>query len=206
MKEHNKKTLIEALSTLPEHEPKDELWQAIEAQMDEPETDRFPHHLLKQLPDYEPPVQIWERIAGQLKPTGASVRLIGWRPALAVAASLAVLLIAYWYLHQPTALEADAISVVYSEENVDQLLLKQDWDEDEEVFQDYLQLCEDKKYICGQSEFIQLQEELAELTLAKNELKDALGDYNTNPDLVLQIKEIELERTDLLKKLMVMLI
>lgn len=205
MKEHNKKTLIEALSTLPEHEPAEELWQRIESQTVPAEEDRMPRSMVRQLPEYEPPAQVWERISAKLD-AGGKVRTLGWRYALAAAASLALLLLAYWQLNRKYVVEADAMTVTYSREMVDPLLLVKDWDEDEAAFSEFLNLCQSKKFICEQPEFRQLQSELEELTLAKNELKNALGDYGSDPNLVLQIKEIELERTDLLKKMMVMLI
>ena len=60
--------------------------------------------------------------------------------------------------------------------------------------------------LCEQPEFKQLHNELEELTSAKNELASALGDFGTDANLVTQIKEIELERNDIVKKMMVMLI
>lgn len=205
MKEHNKKTLIEALSTLPEHEPNDGLWDQIETNMQMPETERFPRQFLRQLPQYDPPASVWDAIVRETAAEG-KVRFIGWKRVLAVAASLALLLVAYWQLNRTTNLAADAVAVSYSQEEVDPLLVNQNWDEDEDAFQEFLSLCEGKKFVCERPEFKQLQGELEELTQAKNDLKDALGAYGANPELVIQMKEIELERTDLLKKMMVMLI
>jgi hypothetical protein len=204
MKEFNKKTLIEALSSMPEHEPPDDLWVNLEAQMQ----DDLPHSLFQQLPTYDPPQHLWKNISQQLDPKGrGEARLIPmrWKRALAVAASLLAITFAIW-LFQAKQAEPIAFTVSHTTETVDDLLLENDWDEDEEAFRHFIEICEAKKYICEQPEFKQLQTELNELTQAKEELTAALGDFSSNPELIAQIKEIELERTDVLKKMMIMLI
>ncbi len=199
--------MIEALSTLQEYEPPEAVWMNIDEELGETGKDKIPAKLLKSLPQYDPPAQVWEGIAKQLdEKTGAKLVRLGWRRALAVAASLALLLVAYWQFSKTTAIEPDNVAITYSEETVDPLLLEHDWDEDEEVFQEYLAICEAKKFICEQPEFKQLQDELEELTSAKVELTEAVGTYGSDPELITQIKEIELERTGILKKMMVMLI
>ena len=125
---------------------------------------------------------------------------------MAVAASLAVLLAVYWQMNRTHAVEMNVLAVNYREETVDPMLLVRDWDEDEDAFGEFLSLCEVKKTLCEQPEFKQLQGELEELTAAKEELNDAIGEFGTDAGLVLQIKEIELERTGILKKMMEMLI
>lgn len=208
MEEQNKKTLIEALSSLPEHEPNEMLWEQIEEEMEGGLEALVPMQLLQSLPQYEPPTNAWNGIVTRLeaeKPQAKIVRL-GRRKALAVAASLALLLVAYWHFSGPKELEANVVAVNFSEETVDPLLMQHDWDEDEDAFGEFLSLCEAKKLVCEQPEFKLLQGELEELTSAKQDLKAAIGEFNTDADLVMQIKEIELERNGVLKKMMAMLI
>ncbi|MBK8563805.1 MAG: hypothetical protein IPN76_10810 [Saprospiraceae bacterium] len=208
MEEQNKKTLIEALSSLPEHEPKEMLWEQIAEQMESGLESIMPQQLLLSLPQYEPPTNAWDGIAKQLdaqKPQAKIVKL-GWRRGLAVAASLVFLLVAYWYFNGGNQLETNVVAVNFSEETVDPLLLQHDWDADEDAFGEFLSLCEAKKIVCEQPEFKLLQGELEELTAAKEELKVAIGEFSTDADLVIQIKEIELERNGVLKKMMAMLI
>ncbi len=208
MEEQNKKSLIEALSSLPEHEPNEMLWEQIEEQMDGGLEAIVPRQLLDSLPQYEPPDSTWAAISKSLE-TGkpvAKIVGIGWRKALAVAASLTLLVVAYWHFSKPSVQENKVVAVSFSEETVDPLLLQHDWDEDEEAFSEFLSLCEAKKLVCEQPAFKLLQGELEELTAAKDELKSAIGTYNTDADLVMQIKEIELERNGVLKKMMAMLI
>lgn len=207
MKEHNKKTLIEALSSLKEHEPPEDVWMNIERDMEPENTDSIPEELLKSLPEYNPPELVWKNIEKKLseKKTGRIIP-IGWKQSLAIAASLAFLLVFYWQMNKKSAIEPENVSLTFSQEAVDPMLLNRDWNEDEEVFKEYLSICQEKTFICEQPEFKQLQEELEELTMAKEELAEAVGNYGTDPELILQIKEIELERTGILKKMIVMLI
>ena len=208
MEEQNKKTLIEALSSLPEHEPNDLLWEQIEAEMEGGLSAILPTQLLYSLPQYEPPTNAWDCILKALEGERSTAKIVPmkWRRALAVAASLAALFIVFWQMNRPQKVEMNVVAVNYSEENVDPLLLQRDWNEDEEAFTEFLTLCEAKKTLCEQPEFKQLQGELEELTSAKEELADALGEFGTDADLVTQIKEIELERNGIVKKMMVMLI
>ncbi|MCB0518955.1 MAG: anti-sigma factor [Lewinellaceae bacterium] len=207
MEEHNKKTLIEALSSLPDHEPEDELWDRIQHKL-KGQDDLIPKDAIRSLPVHEPPARLWAGIAEQLDAQPAEkgrVVRISWKKAMALAASFALIVFAFFqWKAKPEGEKGYSIS--YAVENLDPLLAAQDWDEDEDAFVQFLEICEAKKYICEQPAFQQLRSELEELTLAKNSLKEAVGDYGANASLVTQIKEIELERTDLLKKMMVMLI
>jgi len=208
MEEHNKKTLIEALSSLPEHEPQDMLWEQIEHDMEGGLDDILPAQLLLSLPQYEPPASTWDGILKKMEAEKPSAKIVvmKWQKALAVAASVAALLVVFWQMNRPQQVEMNVLSVSFSEETVDPLLLQRDWNEDDGAFSEFLTLCEAKKTLCEQPEFKQLQVELEELTSAKDELSAALGEYGTNMDLVTQIKEIEIERTGIVKKMMVMLI
>ena len=208
MEEHNKKTLIEALSSLPEHEPKEMLWEQIEHEMEGGLDAILPAQLLLALPQYEPPANAWEGILKKLEGENSSAKIVAlnWRRVLAVAASVAALLVVFWQMNRTQKVEMNVVAVNFSEETVDPLLLQRDWNEDEDAFSEFLSLCEAKKTLCEQPEFKQLQGELEELTSAKEELAAALGEFGTDADLVTQIKEIELERTGIVKKMMVMLI
>ncbi len=208
MEEQNKKTLIEALSSLPEHEPNDLLWEKIEEDMEGSLDSILPAQLLLSLPQYEPPTSAWEGIVTKLEGEKRSAKIIPmqWRRALAVAASMAALMVVFWQMNKPHQVEMNVVAVNYSEETVDPMLLQRDWNEDEDAFGEFLSLCESKKSLCEQPEFKQLQSELEELTSAKEELASALGEFGTDADLVTQIKEIEMERTGIVKKMMVMLI
>jgi hypothetical protein len=208
MKEHNKKTLIEALSMLPEYEPAEATWSGIERQLEENSEGFALKGMVKYLPAYEPPDFIWEKVEAQIAPAAARRVFLtpGWRKGLAAAATLAVVLFSVWLLNRPAPPTDEAFTLSYTTETVEAPLLVKDWNEDEDAFQTFLALCDMKKYICEQPEFRQLQAELEELTEAKTALESAIGDYGADAGVISQIKDIELERTDILKKMMVMLI
>ena len=205
MKEINKKTLIEALSTLPEYEPPVALWESLESQMESEEWMQGVE--LSDLPEYNPPDTIWAGIERGLAKGGRPVTLLRlhWKAAASVAASVALFLAAALWLNPPEHPAAEG-TLSYSTEAVDPLLMNNDWDEDESAFQDFLAICETKKTICSQPVFQQLRTDLEELTDAKQAIKAAMGGFGATPALVLQIKDIELERTGIVKKMMVMLI
>jgi hypothetical protein len=208
MEEINKRTLIEALSSLPEHDPPGNLWEAIESELEEKAESTFSRQELRELPEYAPPPEVWEKIESKV---GENARIVPLRVrrVLAVAASLALLFAAYWTMNQAPisgSAETGDFTLSYTTETVDEMLFEHDWNEDESAFEEFKQLCEAKKYICEHPEFQVLKSDLEELTEAKEAVQEAIGSYGTDPELVLQIKEIELERTDVLKKMMVMLI
>ncbi len=209
MEEFNRKTLIEALSTLKEHDPPGSVWQGIDREMELGKSGFIPEETLMELPEYDPPSRIWQAIVKQLGPGSETKTLrVGWRKALAVAASLAILVVAYFaFSNSENAVAAPEEFVVrYSVEELDDQLFAKDWQEDDAAFEQYQELCHAKKYVCDHPEFQVLQREFEELSQAVKELELAIGDYGTNADLIVQIKNIELERTDIFKKMMVMLI
>ncbi len=205
MEEINKKTLIEALSSLRDHEPPEDIWEQIKMELEVGSEELFPRKVLRRLPQYNPPAKVWngvlEVLENENKPKIVQMR---WAKPLAIAASLALLFAAYFIFQEPP--NDEAIVLNYATEQIDDSLLEKDWKEDEEAFEVYHELCTAKKYICEHPEFQMLQQEFDELSEAINEIEMVLGDFGTNTDLISQIKDIELERTNIFKKMMVMLI
>ena len=210
MKEINKKTLIEALSALKQHNPPGLVWENINMELELGQEEIIPKKMLSELPEYEPPTKVWEKIERSLgQRQEAKIIPLKWRRALTVAASVILLAMSFFYFEKiadANDLNPDKIVLEYSVEEVDDKLLVNDWQEDAGDFELYKELCNAKKYICEHPEFQVLQKEFVELSEAAKELELAIGNYGTNADLITQIKEIELERTDIFKKMMVMLV
>ena len=209
MEEFNKKTLIEALSSLKEHEPPNSIWENINLEMELGQEEIVSKLMIHGLPEYEPPTKVWDHISSKLgKVRTAKVIAFKWRKPLAIAASVALLLSAYFLINDNMPINPDEaqIALNYSIEEVDDMLLVKDWKDDEGDFELYQELCNIKKYVCEHPEFQVLQREFNELSDAVKELETAVGDFGTDAGLISQIKEIELERTDIFKKMMVMLI
>lgn len=202
-KEINRKALIEALSSLPQYDPPASVWERIDSRMAADELLHGKPMRPGVLPEYDPPETLWSVIEERLHPSMRMLRLARrWWPA-AAAAAFVLIAIRLW---MPTDAPADDVSITYHTETVDPLLVGHDWNEDEEAFTQFFELCQQRRYICEQPAFQQLRAELEELTLAKQALQQAMGNYGATPHMIHQMKKIELERTDLLKKLIVMLI
>ena len=207
MEEINKKTLIEALSSLRDHEPPDHIWENVEIELELGQEEIIPKQVIRDLPMHEPPAKVWTGILRILeKGNEPKIIKLGWAKPLAIAASFTLLVAAYFMFQNPTIDSGEVIAVNYATEQIDDALLIKDWQEDEDAFEVFHELCNAKKYICEHPEFQMLQQEFDELSDAVKEIEAALGNFGSNTDLITQIKEIELERTNIFKKMMVMLI
>jgi hypothetical protein len=80
-------------------------------------------------------------------------------------------------------------------------LLKHDFSSDDETFAMVEEFCKTALPVCEQSDFKNLKAELDELNTAHTRLKNAIGDYAANPDLIDEITKIDNERTTILRQL-----
>ncbi len=207
MKELNKHILTKAIDSLPEFEPPLAIWDYIEDNLTNDFSDARLREKLQTLPSYDPPELVWEGIdAGldkQPKFGAGVIQFNNWRRIASIAATLTILLFAGWWLINA---ESNDNSLAYSTEVLNEDLFKQDWDDDEGAFDELMQLCKIKIATCKEPEFQRLQEELDELNNAKIALKNALGKFGTDPNLISQIRDLELERTEKMKKMIEKLI
>lgn len=202
--EKNKQTLRDAIEDLPSYSAPDGVWGHLEDALNEEAKEAPLQVALRGLPSYEPPTALWDQIETQLPPT-AKVRILpsALRWAGLAAAALALLLLArpFW---QTTGSQSIAYetTVSYRTETVDARLLNRDWTDDEQAFAQVDELCERHPFLCKLQDITDMRTELQELTLAKEALQTALGNYGTDQHLLKQMTKIELERTQLLKKLL----
>ncbi|MEO1713066.1 MAG: hypothetical protein AAFU60_07000 [Bacteroidota bacterium] len=203
--EENKQTLRDALGDLPSYSAPDEVWGQIEEELNREVKEAPLQVALRALPSYEPPAVVWDQIENQL-PTTAKVRVLhptALRWAGFAAAAVALLLLArpFWQStgSEPIAYET---TVSYRTETVDARLLDRDWTDDEQAFAQVDELCERHPFLCKLQDITDMRTELQELTQAKEALQTALGSYGTDQHLLKQMTKIELERTQLLKKLL----
>lgn len=203
MKELNKHILSKAIDSLPEHEPNDAIWDYIQDDLVHEFGDARLREKLQTLPSYDPPEMVWNHINSNLdgKPQSAArvISFSNWRRVSAIAASFAILMFSGWWILNTDTNTNDGLA--YSTEEIDTELFKQDWDDDEGAFEELMQLCKIKLATCQEPDFQKLQAELDELNDAKIALKNALGKFGTDPNLIAQIKDLELERTDKMKKM-----
>ena len=193
MKELNKKTLRDALDRLPAHRPPPGDWDALDRRLSAATPLR---DAIERLPVYDPPERVWTGIEKSLRPP---TRRLGWRQWGSVAAAILLLATAtlWWLDRAPTGGESTISSELrYTVETVDNRLLAQvPTDEDEAYFEQLLQLCTVQPIECKRPAVQSLQQELAELSEARDALQTAIGAYGADTDLLAQLKEIELDRT-----------
>jgi hypothetical protein len=201
MKETNKHLLIEALNNLPQYQPKDSIWDAIDFELSKAQGNEKLKESVSNLPAYTPPANVWETIENQLDKEGVpKVKVYYLRRIAAAAAVFVTISLSVWILKGTTTNEA-IVSVSYSEEKVAASFLNIDWEEDEDAFSMVAEFCKTENIICKQPDFKIMTEELEELNAAKQELKLAMANYGSDPELIAQLTLIEHERSDLLKKI-----
>ena len=93
------------------------------------------------------------------------------------------------------------MDVQIQEEKVDEQLLAQLQHDDNMEFEQVLKLCDNMEFICTRPRVSKLKADLLELNNAKQQLKQALGEYGTEVYLINQLKAIEFEQTRLIKQL-----
>lgn len=201
MKEINKHILEQAIRELPEYNPPPGIWEGIESGLLAADQNDQIAEVVNELPEYEPPAQIWDAIEEELqsevitKP-GKVVKL-GLRRILSYAAIASGLIFGIFWLNgnQPSS------SIAYSEEVIEDDFYANDWDMDEEEFEMVLAELEETEYFQQIPEIQQLKFELAELNDAKLEVEEMIDAYGSDETVIEQIREIELERTDIIKRL-----
>ena len=192
---------------LPQYEPPDTVWQNIETRLS-----------LRALPTYDAPDVVWQGIEKQLlkgeKPRkkrnilrGTNLRKIknlpkitvANLPKIAIAASVALVVsVGFCFFRTQKTVEQ---TVTVSTEVVDNQLLKKDFDNEEASFALVEAFCKTAMPVCEQPEFKTLKNELDTLNSARAELKNAIGDYAADADLIAELTKIENERTTVLRQL-----
>ena len=81
MEEINKKTLIEALSSLKEYSPPDGVWEHIDMELELGSNDVVSKQMLAELPEHEPPAKVWDQILQNLEGGSRPGKIIplNWR-------------------------------------------------------------------------------------------------------------------------------
>jgi hypothetical protein len=186
----------ELLKNLPTYEPPETVWEAIET--------RLP---LLEMRTYEPPVDIWESIENQLvtseKPVKKLSILRGVKNNYAwlAAASFALLVVASFALYFNLNKKIEG-NLVVTTEVVDNQLIQQNWTETDKDFALVEAFCETALPKCEEPEFKNLKTELDDLNKAREDLKNVLSVYNSDPEIVAQLTKLENVRSDVLKKIM----
>jgi hypothetical protein len=196
------------LTELPNYEAPESVWNTI--------SERLP---LTKLPNYEAPESVWDNLEKalatdkehenleseslpQLRVVSSRFRRFD-RRFWAAAASIALFIsVGLWYFNTKNGAEK---GLQITTEVVDNQLLKQEvdksMDSDDASFLMVEAFCKTTAVACEKPAFKKLKQELDDLNVAREELKMALTEYNTNADMVAELTKIENERTEVLQQL-----
>jgi hypothetical protein len=168
---------------LPEYEPSESVWQKIEAKLNH---DSF-REAINTLPEYEPGEKVWTNISSQLNKTKYSK--LKWAAAACVIMAFGI----YFSIQNR--------EVTFTKQEIVTNISPTNIRTNQFGYEEIKKLCTEDKEICEKPEFKALKSELDELHTASLELKTAIGKYNTEPELVIQLAEIENQKSDIISKM-----
>ncbi|MEM6699960.1 MAG: hypothetical protein AAF806_05365 [Bacteroidota bacterium] len=189
----NEQELKNAIRALPKYEAPEQVWQGIAGDLEL-------QNAITKLPNYSPKAGVWERIEQELP--AKRVRLLPKRWMSAAAAITVLLVATFWW--QATQSRPDIVALEGTEIDRSDLLLA-DWNEDEDAFEMMKSLCERHPFLCENDNFQNLENELMELEEAKIAVSSTMKKYGQQARLVHQIKQIEQERSEVLKEMIAMM-
>jgi len=183
--EKNHINLQNAVRRFPAYEPGDEVWGGINENL----LGQPLRHALSEMPAYEPDDKLWELIDRK------NTRQRRWKWGYAAAIILMALGIAWLML---PGLPAGPHRIAYSQETVDERLQMETDVKTDQQYRILKTYCETETLVCNSTEYRSLQQEYERLSSASQQLVQAIGDYNTEPELLRQYNEIERQKTDIL--------
>jgi hypothetical protein len=197
--EKNRETLKRSIDKLTAFEPPQLVWDNINEQLDKDVKEKALHEAIEALPSFNPPDQIWAGIEKELvTPSKPKVYWLSIR-TLTAAASVALLLgIGAWYFMKE---DPAKVEIVFSEVVVEDESIVEDWDEDEADFQAVLAMYQETNQNENNSGYQDLELELEELNMAKEEVKLAIETFGSDADLIKQLSEIERQRNEVVKEM-----
>ena len=188
MKEINKELLNKALAELNTYEPGEQLWSQIHENLNE-----LPlQQAIKNLTDYEPDDKIWALIEKESFVNKIRKAVIWYAAATLLLASF----LGLWL-----SLPVQPPEVLISQQQIDSRLQASEQAATDEQFNTLKTYCETETVVCDRPDFKQLTHEYETLRLASQQLQQAIGSYNTEPDLMRQLSALEQEKADILNKM-----
>jgi hypothetical protein len=185
--EKNHDILKNALTKLPYYVPGEGVWKSLEDELDE-----LPlKSALKTLPEYEPDDKLWAMITEKSK---TWIYAGYWKYAAAVTLLLGIA--GAWLI----GINAKT-PVVYRQEWVDSRLQADAVEVTDQQYEKLKAYCETETLVCNNDDYKRLQQEYEKLTKASGELEQAIGQYNTAPELVRQFTTIEQQKANILNEM-----
>lgn len=202
MEEKNKKILDQAIRQLKGYQAPERGWDDIELELEKEHALEQLESGLNDLPRYKAPDSIWNQIENELEvpveQKQAVLRFIPWRKIAVAAAIVGIVLTGLDWL---TNSNEESVFYSYSKETVDDQLENRDWNEEEEAYDMVKEFCKIQQLVCEEPEFKNLRGELEELNEAREILVMAMETYGSDAEIIAQLTEVELERSNVLKKI-----
>jgi len=176
------------MKNLPTYTPPESVWKGIEQQLNEAPL----HEALRELPMYEPPQRLWYDIDARLDQH--QNRWWWYAAAGLILPFVGIGLYLLLFYHPQEA-------VRYSVEHKTLQISKPNNSSTEQQYAQIEAYCQRQMAQCDTPDFRALKRELDELTTAQKQLKEVIGQYNTDENLMAQLTEIEQERSKILQKL-----
>lgn len=186
--EINIEKLKSALEKLPAYEPSESTWTGIEANLTE-----IPLHIsITKLPEYQPTDSLWDNIEKEI----SKEQVISNTWWIAAAVVMVVGSLGFWMAIQPKT-----ASISYTEQTIDSRLQVDSEQDTDRQFQKLEAYCEEEALVCESKNFKRLKAEYETLNYAAEQLKNAMGEFNTEPELVKQFNNLEREKGDILNEM-----
>ena len=184
--EKNKNTLSAALKKIPEQPVRDKVWSNIEQEL-------FLQESLQDLPLHIPSSTVWDEIEEELGERTKTIHLLRKIAAVGVLLSIGL-----WWTNTSIS---SSVTLSYSQEQIDQRFIKDDWNSEVIEIEELEALCQYQQFACVNASFKSRQVELNELESVKQELVNAIDTYGKDATLIGQLKELEFERTTVIREM-----
>lgn len=186
--EQNHNNLKKALAGMRQYEPDENLWASLTEKLNEQRL----HQALKLLPDHEPDAALWELISNK-SPRPMQSAFMWWCAAsiLFIAGMLGI-----W-----TSVRENKPAVAYSEEKADPRLRIGAEQVTDVQYRKLKAYCEMETIVCNRLDYKNLQQEYERLSSAATQLEQAIGEYNTEPELIRQYNDVEQKKARVLNEM-----
>ncbi|MEO0340139.1 MAG: hypothetical protein AAF242_13105 [Bacteroidota bacterium] len=195
--EKNKETLEQAIQQLEPTSAPAFIWDEIAAELTESAHDNLIQAAIPRLTRHEAPTVVWKQIAHSLEiESTGKVRKINRYYWIAAASVALILTTTLWF-----SLGSERPNYVATVEMVDKYLLDNDWESDEAIFAEVMELHDGYLRVFDDAESRDWRAELVELNDARTELIGAMDLYGKDHELIRQLSNVERDRTEVIKKM-----
>lgn len=193
MNELNKNTLQNALAKLPAYSPDDRLWESLSNKLD---NELRLTEALQELPNYRAPENTWKQIRRRLDRNQFT------RFYLSRAAAIAMILVAAGAMFLRSRQQQPLVTVTYAMENMHiPELTDPYYQADEALIADLMEDIKNTSFLDTDPAMVELRTEYDELREANELLRSLIAQYGADPSLEQQLKDIEFQRSDLVKNI-----